>query len=200
MPKPNKPATPAHLAAVPTPLHGGDGAAWMPAPALLILAERNGVPLDHDGLRANVAESRKRWTAYRDALRAADAMHHGDVKADARRIDALALTYNRARLGAWTAALPGEGDDDGRHHYALAIAQSTLDARLAKRTRGAITSDLLPDLPRRCDLTDAADDVTRDLREGATRWSTLKRRLEAAADACLDEALADIGWRDSMAD
>ena len=191
-----KTLAPAHLADVPTPLHGGEGAAWMPCGALLILARRNGIAADNDGLRANVADSRQRWTAYRAALRAADALHHGDVKADARRIDALATTYARARLGAWTAALPGEGDEEGRHQYALALARSTLDKRLAKRTRGALTSDLLPDLPRRCDLTDEADDVTRDLRDGLTRWSTLKLRLEAAADDVLDEALDDMGWRD----
>jgi hypothetical protein len=199
MPKPAKPIT-EHLRDVPTPLHGGEGVAWMPAPVLIARARQQGVPIDAPALAASVAESRQRWTAYRDALRAADALHHGDVKADALRIEALAWIYNRARLAAWIAASPGEGDDDGRHQYALTIAQSTLDARLAKRTRGALTSDLLPDLPRRCDLTDEADDVTRDLRDGTTRWRTLKRRLEAAADACLDEALDEMGWRDSMAD
>ena len=201
MPKPKTPTPPTdHLRDVPTPLHGGEGVAWMPAPALIARARRDGVPIDAPALVAAVTESRQRWTAYRDALRAADALHHGDVKADAGRLEALAWIYNRARLGAWEAAMPGEGDDDGRHQYALAIAQSTLDARLAKRTRGVLTSDLLPNLPRRCDLTDAADDVTRDLRQGTTRWRTLKRRLEAAADDVLDEALDEMGWEDGMAD
>lgn len=201
MPKP-KTTTPAtdHLRDVPTPVHGGEGVAWMPAPALIARARREGVPIDAPALVAAVAESRQRWTAYREALLAADALHHGATSASAARIEALAWIYNRARLAAWIAALPGEGDDDGRHQYALAIAQSTLDARLAKRTRGVVTSDLLPDLPRRCDLTDAADDVVADLEEGTTRWRTLKRRLEDAADACLDEALAEMGWEDGMAD
>ena len=194
MPKTYHP--PEHLRDVPTPLNAGEGAAWMPCGAIHAHARRNGVPLDAPAVRAACAESVERWRAYREALRAADTLHHGTPPTGRRRSDACAHAYNRARLAAWMAALPGEGDDDGRHQYALAIAASTLDLRLAKRTRSALTSDLLPDLPRRCDLTDAADDVTRDLRDNLAPWSSLRRRLQDAADVCLDEALGEMGWQD----
>ena len=57
-----------------------------------------------------------------------------------------------------------------------------------------MTVDLLPVLPRRCDLTDVAHEGVADLEEGKTPWRVLKGRLDDAADEVVAEALAEMGW------
>lgn len=188
------PVSPACLDAVPSPLTThGDGRAWIPARALVALHDREGAPAPTpEALAAAVAT----WSAYRDALkramladlqatRAAPPCALGDETND------LVLThYHRARLGAYTAAL----GDDGRDLFRIQRGDMAFAAALNRKTRGAITPDLCPDLPRRLDLTDDAVDAVRDLERGAITWRRLQRRLEPSARAAVREALDDMGW------
>lgn len=183
--------TPAYLAAVPSPLSAGQRLDWAPIKAQRILAARGKADVVGDPIAAANASTRA-WRDYANALNAADRAHHGDSPPpDRLRLDLIAGTYNRARLGAWTAALDG---GEGRRHWAAAIAEDALRRALSKLTRGAITPDLIPDLPGRCDLTDAALDVAASLETGQDPWSTLRRDLANAAEDCAREALGEMGW------
>jgi hypothetical protein len=189
-----------HLRNVPTPLHAGQGADWMPADAIRAKAAANGAPADAPAIGAAIKASDAAWFQYRQALKTADLERNGAVGlvTDAerkRRDDERAHVYNRARLGAWTAALGA----DGLHQWALKISESALSRAVKKRTKGAITIDLLPDLPARCDLTDAAVDAAKALQVG-DYWPRLDKDIKTAAEACAAEALDDMGWTDSMAD
>jgi hypothetical protein len=109
--------------------------------------------------------------------------------------DLVLTAYHRARLGAYTAAL----GDPGRDLFRIQRADMAFAAALARKTRGAITPDLCPDLPRRLDLTDDAVDAVRDFERGAITWRRLQKRLEPAAKAAVREALDDMGWHHGMA-
>lgn len=104
--------------------------------------------------------------------------------------DLFLTAYHRARLGAYTAAL----GDHGRDLFRIQRANMAFAAALARKTRGAITPDLCPDLPRRLDLTDDAVEAVRDLERGAITWRRLQKRLEPSARAAVREALEDMGW------
>jgi hypothetical protein len=181
--------TPAHLADVPSPLSAGRGLDWAPVKAQQILLSRGEAAALGDPSKA-AETSQAAWIAYRKALAAADAAHYGDDRPDRFRKDWLAGTYNRARLGAWTAAL----GKDGRDHWAAHIGQEALERALQKLTGGEISADLIPDLPGRCDLTDAAQDVASRLEEGRESWRTMRVDLAGAAEDCAREALEEMGW------
>jgi hypothetical protein len=177
-----------------------------------------GITITDDAARppADLVEAaRATWTDYRNALKRAmldDADRRRAAMTPAQRLDQmptapavsigrtvalndadsdLMLTvYHRARLGAYTAAL----GDDGRDLYRIQRADMAFAAALQRKTRGAITPDLCPDLPRRLDLTDDAVDAVRDLERGAITWRRLQRRLEPSARAAVREALDDMGW------
>lgn len=110
--------------------------------------------------------------------------------------DLMLTAYHRARLGAYTAAL----GDLGRDLFRIQRADMAFAAALARKTRGAITPDLCPDLPRRLDITDDAVDAVRDLERGAITWRRLQRHLEPAARAAVREALDDMGWNHGRGD
>jgi hypothetical protein len=193
-----KSATPPtdHLRDVPTPLHGGAFADYAPAEAIRRVADiAEGTP-DTPEVASAIATSDANWNAYKYAIKAADVARFGDpalatpAQRKARTM-AKAGVYNRARLGAWTATL----GDEGRSMYALRIAEIRLAKRLAKATKGVVTIDLIPDLPRRCDLTDVAHEVVGDLEQGHEPWHRLASRLDDAADDVVREALDDMGFR-----
>lgn len=131
-----------------------------------------------------------------DAQPTAPAASIGHAVALGETLDAdmMLTAYHRARLGAYTAAL----GDQGRDLFRIQRANMAFAAALARKTRGAITPDLCPDLPRRLDLTDDAVEAVRDLERGAITWRRLQRRLEPSARAAVREALDDMGWTSSM--
>lgn len=186
------PFAPDYLANVPTPLHAGQRLDWAPAGAQRTIAERAGAPADAPALAAGIEASTKAWSSYREALAAADVAAFPGQRPTRLRLDLCAGVYARARLGAWIAAL----GDDGRGRWAQVVADGALARALRKRTGGGVTLDLIPDLPGRCDLTDAAHDVAARLERGLDPWRALRRDLDSAADACAEEALADMGWTD----
>lgn len=184
-----------HLRDVPTPLHAGKGLDWQPAEALRAKAAEAGVTSDDPGVKAAIAHADAAWSAYRKALRAADLARFGDPALTTpatrkRRLLDVQNVYNRARLGAWTASL----GRPGLERWALKVAEHILAQRIRKRIDG-VTIDLLPDLPRRCDLTDAAIEGAKALEQGE-HWATIRPGIEDAADAVVNEALEDMGWRD----
>lgn len=182
--------SPDYLAEIPSPLSAGKGLDWAPIKAQQILAKRGKAAALGDPVAAASA-STMAWRDYADALRAADRAKYEGSRPDRLRSDLIAGTYNRARLGAWTAALDG---GEGRTEWAACVAESFLTRALAKMTGGAITTDLIPDLPSRCDLTDAALDVSERLEGGREPWHVLRRDLAEAAEDCAREALAEMGW------
>lgn len=184
-----------HLRDVPSPLHGGTLTSYAPADAIRRVADiAEGSP-DTPEVANAIATADASWSAYRKALRAADLARFGDPALSKpatrrRRLLDVQNVYNRARLGAWTATLGREGLE----RWALKVAESILTRQLAKRVPG-VTLDLIPDLPRRCDLTDAAIEGAKALEQGE-HWATIRPGIEDAADAVVNEALEDMGWRD----
>jgi hypothetical protein len=207
------PVTPDYLAAVPSPLttHGG-GLGWIPARALVAVYRRDADQRERaEGITISdeqaappadmMAAAVTTWTAYRDALRRAALGIPDGMAPSARPVpmpeaqaDLYLTHYHRARLGAYTAAL----GDQGRDLFRIQRANMAFAAALNRKTRGAITPDLCPDLPRRLDLTDEAVDAVRDLERGAITWRRLQKRLEAPARAAVREALDDMGWDHGM--
>jgi hypothetical protein len=177
---------PAYLTNVIAPMDINTGVGHMPEEAQRIRAKRLGTNPHPNAIDA----SRKAWSAYIEALNAADLAQFNGQPPCGRRRDALAHVYNRARLQSWKVTL----GDEGVRHWALHVAESNLKRALNKLTGGAITIDLIPDLPRRCDLTDTALDVAERLDRGLDYWHSLRRDLEAAADDCAREALDELGW------
>lgn len=181
-----------HLADIPSPMHAGQGLTWMPADAI---RAKTGLPADDVQVVAMIVKADEAWSAYRKALRAADLARFGDPALATpatrkARLHDLAHYYNRARLAAWTSSL----GDAGLERWALLMGESILAGRLRKRVPG-VTIDLLPDLPRRCDLTDASIEAAKAIQQGE-HWARVRPGVEDAADAVIDEALADMGWKD----
>ena len=218
--KTRAPSIPDALRDIPSPLarHGEDGAIWLPAPALAQRLRDGGLdPIDHaDALAA----CRATWTDYHRALKAAmladldrrhaarspgerlDAMPtapsasigHAVALGDAD-LDAVRTHYHRALLAAYIAsAADDEQGERGRSLYRRLRADEAFARVLKRKTRGAITADLCPDLPRRLDLTDAADEAVEDLERGRIGYAALCRRLDRAASPAVREALDDMGW------
>ena len=182
-----------HLRVIPSPVDAGRD--WLPIEIIKERAAANGATADNSELVASVLASNKAWNEYSQALKKADIDRLGspDLCTPAtrrRRLDNISGVYSLARAGAWIAGDPKEG----LQRWALKIAETILAKRLHKKTKGVVTLDLIPDLPRRCDLTDTAIDEARAFNLGERDWGRVKASLEDAADAVVHEALEDMGW------
>jgi hypothetical protein len=152
----------------------------------------------HD-LRERVAVATTDWQAYERALISADEARHGTpipprsrlAEAKRRRAE-VADTWHRARLASYLANLA----DHGRQLFRTNLSNRAI--RLALRARRLpLDADDLPDLPRRCDLTDASAEALARFEERALNWFDAVASIRDEADAVVDEALADMGYTDA---
>lgn len=179
---PNVP-TPAHLADVPRPSVASPDVIRAKHHEAHDLAERVNV--------ASIA-----WQAYERALILADEARHGvplpprsRIPEARKRRAQVADTWHRARLASYLADLA----DHGRQLFRTNLAERAI--RVALRSRSLpLDADDLPDLPRRCDLTDASAEALARFEDREVDWFKALASLSDDADAVVNEALEDMGF------
>ena len=177
---------------IPTPAHLAD----VRGPALphpdVVRAKHHEA---HD-LADRVALATTAWQTYERDLITADEARHGQplpprarVPEARKRRAEVADTFHRARLASYLAELA----DHGRQLFRTNLGDRAVRVALRSR-RLPLDPDDLPDLPRRCDLTDASAEALTRFQDREVDWFKALASLSDDADAVVNEALEDMGW------
>jgi hypothetical protein len=178
--------TPAHLADVRVPALPHPDVVRAKYAEMFDLAER-------------VATATSAWQQYERDLITADEARHGQplpprarVPEARKRRAEVADTWHKARLASYLAELA----DHGRQLFRTNLGDRAVRVALRARRLPLDPSDL-PDLPRRCDLTDASAEALARFEAREVDWFKALASLSDDADAVVDEALEDMGYSDA---